>query len=152
MVSDAVALIKSLGWKSIDICGFSMGGTRLFIFDCYWPNHAYSYIIGMILQHLLLEPSLPFIVSHAILAATTTKAPHGDPEFIEYLTNPPVSHGPGPLTDQQKMDIARPFSELGYDKEWFKDPKNRVSFEKALPTQIYGRPARIIAQQGLTVC
>ena len=122
MAADLISLLSYLGFKNIDACGWSMG--------------------GVILQRLLIlsaaPGALPFRVHHALLTATTTKAPHGDPEFIEYLTNPP--RFPGPLTDEKKMMIVRPMVELSYDVDFLKTPEGRAKVEKMLPSMIVKRP------------
>ena len=97
------------------------------------------------LQQILVLPYLPFTIGHAILASTTTKVPHGDPEFLEYITDLFIhSQQTGvPRTDAQKADLVRQMVELNYDKEWLKDPMNRAKFERLLPT-VVGRPAKVI--------
>ncbi|KAF8320202.1 uncharacterized protein EI90DRAFT_3080955 [Cantharellus anzutake] len=88
MAEDAIALIDHLGFRGIDACGGSMG--------------------GVILQQILILASttpsaVPFRIHHALLAATTTKIPRGDPEFIEYLAKPPPVDGQ--LTDERKWRL-----------------------------------------------
>jgi len=129
LAADAVSLIEHLGWKSVDFCGFSMGGG--------------------VLQQILITTSLPFTIGHAVLAATTTKAPHGDPEFLEYMSKlfHRAQQSGVRLTDAQRPDITREMGELNYDKEWLKDPVNKAKFERSLPTELRGRPVKVIAQQ-----
>jgi hypothetical protein len=94
----------------------------------------------------LVAPSLSFSIDHAILAATTTKAPHADPEFLQLVSGP--SKSGGPVTPQQQklraLAFARHMTELGYDKEWLSDPKNRAIVEGKIPDMIVGRPAVVI--------
>jgi len=102
-----------------------------------------------VLQQILIIPSLPFTIGHAILASTTTKAPQGDPEVSEYIANifRPLQLSGTRLIDVQKADLARQIGELNYDKEWLMDPINRAKLGRLLPTVIAGRPARTVAQQ-----
>lgn len=101
------------------------------------------------MQQILVTPSLPFSVPHAILAATTTKAPHGDPEFLDLMRNPPPKPA-GPVTPEQRKQQAiiysRQFTEMGYDREWLSVPKNRDLIESKLPNQIVGRPGPVIGE------
>lgn len=94
-----------------------------------------------------MTPSLPFSIGHAILAATTTKAPHADPEFIELIT-PRSPQLEGQLSPQQRkqhaLAIARKMTEMGYDEEWLSNPKNRAIVEAKIPDMIVDRPAAVI--------
>ena len=60
-----------------------------------------------------------------------------------------------PLLKEERLKVlieqARPLTELGYDKQWLSIPANRALVEAKLPNMVYGRPARIIAQQGAAV-
>lgn len=101
------------------------------------------------MQQILVTPSLPFTVPHAILAATTTKAPHGDPEFIDLMLNPRAKPA-GPVTAEQRrqqaLDYSRRFTELGYDPEWLSVPGNKELLEAKLPNQIVGRPGPVVGE------
>ncbi|KAF8310432.1 Alpha/Beta hydrolase protein [Cantharellus anzutake] len=134
MAEDAIALIDHLRFRGIDACGGSMG--------------------GVILQQILILASttpsaVPFRIHHALLAATTTKIPRGDPEFIEYLAKPPPVDGQ--LTEERKMTIARPMVELGYDVDFLRTPEGKAKVEKLLPSMILKRPSKQIARQALSV-
>jgi len=135
MAADTIALVESLGWKKVDMLGFSMGGS--------------------ILQQILVTPSLPFSIGHAILAATTTKAPDANPEFLQLIMpSSPQPDGSIITPEQRKQQalvIARKVTEMGYDPEWLSVPKNRAIVEAKLPDMIVDRPAAVIAQQALTI-
>lgn len=94
---------------------------------------------GVILQQILVTPNLPFTVSHAILAVTTAKPPHGDPEFLEI--NKARATQPKPTTYEQKIAAARPTLELMYDKKWVVE--NRDKIDAKLPSLIFGRPPSV---------
>ncbi len=132
MAADLIALIKHLGFKDIDACGWSMG--------------------GVILQHILILSAKPgtlaFRVHHALLTATTTKAPHSDPEFIEYLsTLSNLPQFPEPLTDEQKMLMAKPMVDLCCDVDFLKTPEGKEKVKKLLPSMIVKRPRTQIGTQ-----
>jgi hypothetical protein len=95
-----------------------------------------------------VTPSLPFSIGHAILAATTTKAPNADPEFVRLVTpSPPQPDGSIITPEQRKQQalaIAQKMTEMGYDPEWLSVPKNRAIVEAKLPDMIVGRPAAVI--------
>lgn len=157
MATDAIALVTNLGWKSVDMLGFSMGGKCLFVLS------ANSFVLlpscyadarlgppGFILQQILITPNLPFTVEHAILAATATKPPHADPEFIELslggLSRPPGNKLTPEERKQRAISIARQMTELGYDKEWLKVPENQALVEKKIPEAMVARPSLIIGE------
>src|SRR5260370_18779066 len=132
MAADLIALIKHLGFKDIDACGWSMG--------------------EVILQHVLILSAAPgalaFRVHHALLTATTTKAPHSDPEFLQYLStlsNP--RQFLEPLTDEQKMLMAKPMVDLCYDVDFLKTPEGEAKVKKLLPSMIVKRPQTQIGMQ-----
>ncbi|KAF8315211.1 alpha/beta-hydrolase [Clavulina sp. PMI_390] len=134
MASDIVALIDFLGWKSIDMLGHSMG--------------------GFILQQILITPSLPFSVPHAILTATATKPPRGDPAFVAMMTSPPPANLSTMSRDERhayNLDVARKTKEFGYDEAWLKVPKNQALLERLMPQLIVRRPSGVIAAQALAV-
>lgn len=105
---------------------------------------------GFILQQILITPNLPFTVEHAILAATATKPPHADPEFIELslggLSRPPSNKLTPEERKQRAISIARQMTELGYDKEWLKVPENQALVEKKIPEAMVARPSLIIGE------
>ncbi|KAM0748564.1 alpha/beta-hydrolase [Meredithblackwellia eburnea MCA 4105] len=84
---DVVELIKHVGWKQVDLLGFSMG--------------------GMILQTLLVTPRLPFKVKHAILAATSAKAAHSD--LLSAIPDPSLLPRDRKPTEEEKVQLVRAF-------------------------------------------
>ena len=95
-----------------------------------------------------MTPSLPFSIDHAILAATTTKAPDADPEFVQLVMSSSPQPDDSIITpeqrEQQALAIARKMTEMGYDPDWLSVRKNRAIVEAKLPDMIVGRPAAVI--------
>jgi len=95
-----------------------------------------------------VTPSLPFSIGHAILAATTTKAPPADPEFVQLVIPSSPQPDDSIITPEQRkqhaLAIARKMTEMGYDPEWLSVPKNRAIVEAKLPDMIVDRPAAVI--------
>lgn len=150
LAADVIALVESLGWGEVDMMGFSMGGEWSSDLD-YLNIEGSSARTGSVLQQILVTPALPFYIGHAILAATTTKAPHSDPVFLQLLMPRPSKSGAS-LTQQQlklrALAFARQMTELGYDEEWLSDPMNRAIVEAKIPDMIVGRPAVVIGMLG----
>lgn len=134
-------------WEVSQLLMLTTGDTNLS------PTYILFIYEGSILQQILVTPSLPFTIPHAILTATTTKAPRGDPAFINFIMNP--TPPPPNATPQQRrqhaLDTSRRMTEFGYDPEWLKVEKNRQLVESKLEFQIKGRPASIISAQAQAV-
>ncbi|GAA5851188.1 hypothetical protein JCM9279_007477 [Rhodotorula babjevae] len=122
MAGDVVDLVKHVGWKEIDLMGFSMG--------------------GMIAQTVLVSANLPFKIRHAILVATSAKRAHSD--LLQAIPQPPA----GPLTFEQKCDLSRPFIYIGYDPAFVKNPRNKDVLERRVREAVEARrPAQTIQNQ-----
>ncbi|KIJ55838.1 hypothetical protein M422DRAFT_151571 [Sphaerobolus stellatus SS14] len=136
MAKDLVALVKGLGWSEVDILGFSMGGS--------------------ILQQLLLLPvhptrpiPLPFKVRHALLTGTLA-SPLKQP-FRTTLSSTAALPAPGKMTKEQKLELARPFTEASLGPAWVADPNNKARLDLWLERAIYGRPFKTILRQRQTL-
>ncbi|KAI5474252.1 hypothetical protein MNV49_003765 [Pseudohyphozyma bogoriensis] len=81
MANDVVELVKHLGYKKIDLLGFSMG--------------------GMIAQVVALTPRLPFSITHLILAATSLKPAHSD--LLQAFPSPEESARAKTLEEKKKL-------------------------------------------------
>ncbi|BGP46357.1 hypothetical protein JCM10450v2_002199 [Rhodotorula kratochvilovae] len=106
MAGDVVDLVKHVGWKEVDLLGFSMG--------------------GMIAQTVLVSPRLPFKIRHLVLAATSAKPAHSD--LLQAIPSPPE----GVLSYEEKCELVRPFIYIGYDPQFVKDPRNKELLERRL--------------------
>ncbi|KAJ6563220.1 hypothetical protein B0H10DRAFT_2115510 [Mycena sp. CBHHK59/15] len=123
---DLLVLLKHLGWKELAICGFSMG--------------------GVVAQQLLFLPyhpvnptSLPFQLTHVLLTGTLCS------KLTDKRYGLPMQPVPKrPLTDQEKIDLARPTVELTFDPEWVSNPENTERLNWLLSRMISGRPAKVI--------
>ncbi|KAJ7633045.1 Alpha/Beta hydrolase protein [Roridomyces roridus] len=125
LARDLLFVLERLGWKEIAICGFSMGGivTQQLLFLPYHP----------------VRPTpLPFRVTHVVLAGTLC-SPLRDKRYGLPIT--PLPDLGRPLTEQEKLDIARPNLELSLDKKWLADPRNAEDFDRLLRSRISGRSA-----------
>lgn len=91
MAGDVVSLIKHVGFSSIDILGFSMG--------------------GMIVQQLLVrEGGLPFKVKHVVLTATSAKRAHSDLlKAIPQGGGGAAGNG-GEMSRDEKKKLVEPFT------------------------------------------
>ncbi|KAJ7481144.1 Alpha/Beta hydrolase protein [Mycena galericulata] len=129
LARDLVSLIEYLRWKEVFICGFSMGGvvTQQLLFLPYHP----------------IRPTpLPFQVTHVLLTGSLCSVLR-DKRYG--LPLPPVPNRP--LTEQDKLDLARPTLELSFDPKWVSDPRNAQRFDWWLHSMLSGRPRRIILKQ-----
>lgn len=131
MSRDLLALLKHLKWPHIHICGFSMG--------------------GVIVQQLLFLPylpvnptSLPFRVTHVVLAATIPAVIHPEDKGKYGLKFGRTAITKKRLTDEEKKAIVRPTLESSFDPGWLADPKNDRRFEELLGRMIVGRPMKTI--------
>ncbi|GAA5992431.1 hypothetical protein JCM10908_000812 [Rhodotorula pacifica] len=122
MAADVARLVKHLGWKEIDLLGFSMG--------------------GMIAQSVLVAPNLPFKIRHLVLAATSAKPAHSD--LLQAIPQP----GPGPLSYEDKVKLATPFIHVGYDPAFVRDPKNKDILDRRIRESVEARrPSRTVQNQ-----
>lgn len=68
-----------------------------------------------------------------------------------------ISRAPGapkPTPEEQKaqaFEIARKMTEMGYDKEWLKDERNRKVVDGKMREAVVRRPSRVIGAQALAV-
>ncbi|GAA5953844.1 hypothetical protein JCM3765_000667 [Sporobolomyces pararoseus] len=124
MARDVISLIQHVGFKTVDILGFSMG--------------------GMIVQALLVTDRLPFKVEHAILTATSAKRAHSD--LLKAL---PQGGAPGKeLTREDKRKLVEPFTYVNYSPDFIQNPKNRKLLDQRIDESIDSRrPARTVQQQ-----
>jgi len=129
LARDLLFLLEHLGWKELSNCGFSMGGvvTQQLLFLPY---------------HSERPTPLPFRVTHVVLAGSLCSQLR-DPRYGLLL--PPTPNRP--LTQQEKLDIARASLERSFDPEWFADPRNAERFDTLLPSMISGRPQKVIMKQ-----
>ncbi|KAF8517151.1 hypothetical protein BU17DRAFT_67076 [Hysterangium stoloniferum] len=110
MARDLLALLTYLGWKEVDIIGFSMG--------------------GVVAQQLLLLPfhaedptPLPFRVHHVLLTGTLCSP-------IKNPSQPPIVkfeagvHGQG-LSVEQRKAMARPMLDASLGARWVAKPENK---------------------------
>ncbi|GAA5823908.1 hypothetical protein JCM3770_000336 [Rhodotorula araucariae] len=122
MAQDVVDLVKHVGWKEIDLLGFSMG--------------------GMIAQTVLVSPRLPFKIRHAVLVATSAKPAHSD--LLQAIPSPPE----GVLSYEEKCELVRPFVYIGYDPQFVKDPRNKALLERRVRESVDAkRPSRTVQHQ-----
>ncbi|KAG0655713.1 hypothetical protein C6P46_000747 [Rhodotorula mucilaginosa] len=122
MAADVARLVKHIGWKEIDLLGFSMG--------------------GMIAQSVLVSPNLPFKIRHLVLAATSAKPAHSD--LLQAIPQP----GPGPLTYEDKVKLVTPFIHVGYDPAFIRDPKNKDILDRRIKESVEARrPSRTVQHQ-----
>ncbi|KAJ6531199.1 Alpha/Beta hydrolase protein [Mycena capillaripes] len=129
LARDLLFLLEYLQWKELSICGFSMG--------------------GVVTQQLLLLPyhperptPLPFRVTHVLLTGSLCSVLR-DPRYGLPLQPMPD----GPLTEQEKLDLARPNFERAFDPNWLSDPRNAERLNTLLSTMIHGRPRKVIVKQ-----
>ncbi|KAF8205665.1 Alpha/Beta hydrolase protein [Mycena galopus ATCC 62051] len=129
LARDLLFLLAHLGWKELSICGFSMGGvvTQQLLFLPYHPER---------------PTPLPFQVTHVLLAGSLC-SPLRDPKYG--LLIQPVPNGP--LSQQEKLDLARPSLERAFDPAWVSDPRNAARLDALLLTMISGRPRKVIMKQ-----
>ncbi|KAK4053194.1 hypothetical protein OIV83_001929 [Microbotryomycetes sp. JL201] len=120
LARDVVELVQHVGWSTIDLLGFSMG--------------------GMIAQSVLVTPRLPIKVRHAILAATSAKPAHSD--LLQAIPQP----AQGQMTLEQKMALVRPFIEVGYDPEFVKTHEDVIK-RRVLESVHTRRPAKTVSHQ-----
>lgn len=126
MADDASELIQHLGYGSVDLLGFSMG--------------------GVIVQQLLIDHlSLPYTIRHAILAASFVTLPDLEP-FSDKLSSYDVSdHKPRVGND---TDPGKQFLMSMYSPEWLLNPQNQKRLEMRVSN--HGglcRPMETITQQ-----
>ncbi|KAF8521054.1 Alpha/Beta hydrolase protein [Gautieria morchelliformis] len=133
MARDLLALVEHVGWKDVNILGFSMG--------------------GVILQQLLLFPChateatpLPFRVHHALL--TGTMCSPIQPRRV--LPPPSIINAPASgqlMTTEQKNDLRR-VVDASLGPKWVALPENKARYELWLERSLTGRPTRTLLKQG----
>ncbi|SCV69497.1 BQ2448_2517 [Microbotryum intermedium] len=125
MGMDVISIVKRLGWKEIDLLGFSMG--------------------GMIAQAILVEDKIhrSFTIRHALLFATSAKAAHSD--LLAAMPKPTEKK----LTLEEKKEMIRPFIiKVNYDPKFVANPRNHELLERrTLESVMTRRPAGTIAHQ-----
>ncbi|KAF9484709.1 alpha/beta-hydrolase [Pholiota conissans] len=129
MARDLLDLLIFLDWKTISICGYSMG--------------------GLIAQQLLLLPyidnnpvSLPFRVTHIILAATLTGPKNKEQGF---KPAPPPS-ADKERTWEERRELRRPMLEASLDPKWVANPGNAARFNALLDRVSSGRYSPTISE------
>ncbi|KAF9261425.1 alpha/beta-hydrolase [Marasmius fiardii PR-910] len=129
LARDLLAILTSLRWQELAICGFSMGGVvaQQLLFLQYHPTNPVS---------------LPFSVTHVILASTlcATIWTHG----LRLDTSTPSR----PLTVEEKKARVKPVLNSTLDPEWLADPNNKKRYEFLLNSMLRGRPTHTISKQG----
>jgi len=127
LARDLLFLLEYLRWKELSICGFSMG--------------------GVVVQQLLFLPyhsdrptPLPFRVTHVLLTGSLCSQLR-DPRYG--LLIQPVPNRP--LSEQEKLDLARPSLERAFDPKWVSENSQRI--DTLLPSMISGRPRKVIMKQ-----
>ncbi|KAJ7940171.1 Alpha/Beta hydrolase protein [Mycena leptocephala] len=121
LARDLLFLLEYLRWKELSICGFSMGGvvTQQLLFLPYHPER---------------PTPLPFRVTHVLLTGSLCSVLR-DPRFGLPI-QPLPDH---PLTDGEKLDLARPTLERAFDPKWLSHPQNAQRLDSLLATMIHGR-------------
>ncbi|KAF8586614.1 alpha/beta-hydrolase [Ramaria rubella] len=133
MARDLLALIQHVGWKNVDVLGFSMGGVIL-------------QQLLLLLHHPAQANPPPFRVHHAFLTGTMCSF---DPLRIVFPPPPPfVPPPPGQLmTAEQKKELTRPMLDASLGPKWVALPENKARYEWWLEGSINGRPMRTILKQ-----
>ncbi|KAJ7024282.1 Alpha/Beta hydrolase protein [Mycena alexandri] len=129
LARDLLFLLQHLKWKELAICGFSMGGvvTQQLLFLPYHPER---------------PTPLPFHVTHVLLTGTLCSVLRDKRYGLPFQPIPNK-----PLTDQEKLDLARPTFELAFDPKWLADPQNSGRVDSLLGAMISGRPRKVIVKQ-----
>ncbi|GAA5913684.1 hypothetical protein JCM6882_008718 [Rhodosporidiobolus microsporus] len=123
MAQDVVELVKHLRFKEIDILGFSMG--------------------GMIVSTVLVSPSLPFKIRHAVLAATSAKPAHSD--LLQAIPSPPSGKV---MSLEENKALVTPFIHVGYDPAFLQNPQNKEMLDRRITeSATTRRPARTVQHQ-----
>ncbi|KAJ7172018.1 Alpha/Beta hydrolase protein [Mycena filopes] len=129
LARDLLFLLEHLKWKELALCGFSMGGviTQQLLFLPYHPER---------------PTPLPFRVTHVLLAGSLCSVLRDERYGLPFQ---PIPNRP--LTEQDKLDLARPTFELGFDPKWLSDPRNADRADSLLRAAISGRPRKVILKQ-----
>ncbi|KAJ6531609.1 Alpha/Beta hydrolase protein [Mycena vulgaris] len=129
LARDLLFVLQYLRWTELSICGFSMGGVvaQQLLFLPYHPDR---------------PTPLPFRVTHVLLTGSLCSVLR-DPKYGLPLPAAPD----GPLTEQEKMDLARVTLELTFDPKWVSDPQNAERLDWLLRSMISGRPRKVILNQ-----
>ncbi|KAH9808911.1 hydrolase/acyltransferase [Melampsora americana] len=126
MGNDTIELIKHLQFESVDLLGFSMGGT--------------------ILQHILMKSTkLPFRIKHAILASTFAVSPDMSDLGMFF----PQEGGDETKTaEERKYEFTKKLMEAQYDDDWL--TKNVEMLDHRVRTSLLAkRPGAVIMRQAM---
>ncbi|KAJ7461572.1 Alpha/Beta hydrolase protein [Mycena latifolia] len=129
LARDLLHVLEYLRWKELAICGFSMGVTQQLLFLPYHPER---------------PTPLPFRVTHVLLTGSLCSALR-DKRYG--LPVPALPSDGRRLTEQEKLELARPTLELTFDPKWVADPRNAERFDRKLRSMISGRPQSVILKQ-----
>jgi len=129
LARDLLFLLEHLRWKDLSICGFSMGGVvaQQLLFLPYHPDR---------------PTPLPFRVTHVLLTGSLCSVLR-DKRYGFPLQAIPDR----PLTEQEKLDLARPSLEWMFDPKWVSDPENAQRVDWWVRSIVSGRPRRVIVKQ-----
>ncbi|BGP14197.1 hypothetical protein JCM10213v2_002137 [Rhodosporidiobolus nylandii] len=127
LAEDVVELVKHLGFREVDILGFSMSTLT-------WRKQG-----GMIVQTLLVSASLPFKVRHAVLAATSAKPAHSD--LLQAIPSAPS----GALSLEEKIKLVTPFIHVGYDPTFLRNPQNKTLLYRRVLESVNKQQVCVIA-------
>lgn len=124
MARDLLELVAHLGWTEIALCGFSMGGViaQQLIFLPFHPTN---------------PTSLPFRVTHLILAATMAEVVRVVGKF------PPVPKQK--LTIEEKRELVAKYLPFQYDPLWVQQNPDRFSHK--VEKGLHGRPSVTFVKQ-----
>ncbi|GAA93440.1 uncharacterized protein L969DRAFT_581954 [Mixia osmundae IAM 14324] len=129
MASDVAELVAHLGWKTIDLLGFSMG--------------------GMIAQTVVCMPNLPFEIKHLILCATSSKNPKSR---LISAGGPPPSKPKSEMSQAEQIAQVEPFVRACYDPVWLDDADNAEMLRRrVLDAAAIRRPAAVIMTQAAAI-
>ncbi|EFI28338.1 hypothetical protein CC1G_13868 [Coprinopsis cinerea okayama7 len=131
MARDLLRLVSHLGWSKVALIGYSMG--------------------GVIAQQLLTLPfhstnptSIPFTVTHVVLASTRSKV-----HSVGLKLGPSSTK---PLTPEERMALTRRVVHSLVDPKFIEEDKER--FEKLVQRSIVAlpyRPSAVIAKQAIAL-
>jgi hypothetical protein len=136
MTQDLLFLVAHQGWEVVSLCGYSMGGERNIFLNIFSAGAKTA--AGVIAQQLLLlpyletnpVPTLPFRVSHVILAATRSIVL--PPELgVKYDMVPGKQY-----SIAERMGFARNILADTFDPDWIQN--NAQTFEDIFNKVIRG--------------
>ncbi|KAJ7080342.1 Alpha/Beta hydrolase protein [Mycena belliarum] len=118
LARDLLHVLEYLRWTEVAICGFSMGG-------------AVAQELLFLPHHTERPTPLPFRVTHVLLTGSLCSALR-DTRYGVHL--PPVPDRP--LSEQDKLDLARPALESMFDPKWIADPRNASQRDRWLRSHV----------------